>query len=58
MGEQGRLLSEVATLIDAGQLKTTLTETMAPINAETLRKAHRMLESGTMRGKLVLEGWA
>jgi zinc-binding alcohol dehydrogenase family protein len=57
LGEQGRLLGEVATLVDAGQLRTTLTQTLSPINAATLREAHELLESGTMRGKLVVEGW-
>jgi len=57
MGEQGKLLGEVATLVDAGKLKTTLTQRLSPINAETLRQAHALLESGTMRGKLVVEGW-
>ncbi len=58
MIEQHRLLNEVADLLDAGTLKCTLKETLRPINAENLRKAHAKLESGTMIGKLVLEGWA
>ena len=33
-------------------------EKLSPINAANLRKAHEKLESGTMIGKLVLEGWA
>jgi zinc-binding alcohol dehydrogenase family protein len=57
IAEQGRLLAEVATLVDAGRLRTTLTERMTPINAENLKRAHRMVESASMRGKVVLEGW-
>src|SRR5436190_850034 len=57
MIEQHRLLNEMASLLDAGTLKCTLTETLAPINAANLRKAHARLESGTMIGKLVLAGW-
>lgn len=57
MDAQGKLLTEVARLVDAGTLKTTLTETLSPINAETLKRAHAAVESGTMRGKIVLEGW-
>ncbi|MFC5436333.1 zinc-binding alcohol dehydrogenase family protein [Rhodanobacter umsongensis] len=55
--EQGRILDRVAALVDAGELRGTLTETLAPINAMNLREAHRRLESGTTIGKLVLAGW-
>jgi zinc-binding alcohol dehydrogenase family protein len=57
MAEQGRLLSEVASLVDAGRVRSTLTETLRPINAEQLRRAHALVESGRMRGKVVLEGF-
>lgn len=57
MIEQHRLLNEVGQLLDAGTLKCTLKETLTPINAANLRKAHARLESGTMIGKLVLAGW-
>lgn len=54
---QGSLLNEVAALIEAGKIRTTLTEVMRPINAENLKAAHAVLESGKARGKLVLEGF-
>ncbi len=57
MIEQHRLLNRVASLIDAGELRTTHTETVGAINAANLREAHRRLESGTTIGKLVLAGW-
>lgn len=57
MEEQGKLLNEVAALVDAGRVKTTLTEVMRPINAQNLKSAHALLESGKARGKLVLEGF-
>jgi zinc-binding alcohol dehydrogenase family protein len=57
MVEQHKLLNEVAARLDAGKLRGTLKETLAPINAANLRKAHARLESGTMIGKLVLRGW-
>lgn len=57
MGQQGRILAEVARLADAGQLRSTLTETLHPINAANLRAAHAKLESGTAMGKIVLEGF-
>jgi NADPH2:quinone reductase len=55
--EQGRILERVAALIDAGELRSTQTEMLAPINAANLREAHRRLESGATIGKLVLTGW-
>jgi NADPH2:quinone reductase len=57
MHRQGEILQQVAQLIDAGRLRGTLTSTLSPINADTLRQAHRQLESGTTIGKLALAGW-
>ena len=57
MDEQGKLLTEVAHLVDAGRIRTTLTETLSPICAETLKKAHALIESGRVRGKIVVEGF-
>ncbi|EZP72146.1 zinc-binding alcohol dehydrogenase family protein (plasmid) [Novosphingobium resinovorum] len=57
VAEQGRLLDEVAKLVDQGAIRTTLTQTLSPINAANLIAAHRQIESATTRGKIVLEGW-
>ena len=57
VAEQGRLLSEVAALVDAGRIRTTMTEVAGKIDAATLRAAHAQIESGTTRGKIVLEGF-
>ena len=57
MAAQGALLGEVARLVDAGQLRSTLAEQFGPINAANLRRAHGLLESGRARGKVVLEGF-
>jgi len=57
MGEQGKLLNEVAALVDAGKIRTTATEIAGRINAETLRQVHAKIETGTARGKIVLEGF-
>lgn len=57
MIEQHCLLTRVASLVDAGELRTTHTETVGTINAANLRETHRRLESGTTIGKLVLAGW-
>jgi zinc-binding alcohol dehydrogenase family protein len=58
MIEQHRLLTRVARLVDDQHIQSTLTETLSPINAANLRKAHAKLESGKMIGKLVLTDWA
>ncbi|MBD9494072.1 zinc-binding alcohol dehydrogenase family protein [Ensifer sp. ENS01] len=58
MIEQHRLLSFVADEIDAGRLKTTLAEVLSPINAANLREAHRRIETGAAKGKIVIEGFA
>ncbi|TWF52297.1 zinc-binding alcohol dehydrogenase family protein [Neorhizobium alkalisoli] len=57
MDEQGKLLNEVAELIDSGRIRTTVTDIMKPINAENLKRAHAVIESGKARGKIVLEGF-
>ncbi|MBN8969462.1 MAG: zinc-binding alcohol dehydrogenase family protein [Rhizobiales bacterium] len=54
---QHQLLEEVARLVDKGELRTTLDKVVGKINAETLKQAHAMIESGRSTGKLVLEGW-
>ena len=57
MIEQHRLLERVAELIDAGVLRTTLHAHFGRIDADNLRRAHALLESGESRGKIVLEGF-
>ncbi|WLH12097.1 zinc-binding alcohol dehydrogenase family protein [Pseudomonas hefeiensis] len=57
MIEQHKLLNRVAALIDAGTLQTTVGEHFGTINAENLRRAHALLESGKAKGKIVLEGF-
>ena len=57
MVEQHKLLSEVARMVDAGTIRTTVQENLGVINAANLRRAHAMIESGRTRGKIVLEGF-
>lgn len=57
MIKQHQLLDRVAQLVDSGVLKTTLGEHYGTINAEHLKRAHAMIESGKARGKIVLEGF-
>ncbi|WP_144143398.1 zinc-binding alcohol dehydrogenase family protein [Paraburkholderia sp. BCC1884] len=57
MIEQHKLLTEVARLIDAGTLRTTVGDNFGTINAANLRRAHQLLEQGRAIGKLVLTGF-
>lgn len=54
---QHELLDEVADLVDAGTVRTTLGEHFDTINADNLKRAHDLIESGRARGKVVLEGF-
>ncbi|MNY86881.1 zinc-binding alcohol dehydrogenase family protein [Acinetobacter calcoaceticus] len=57
MVKQSELLSEVAELVDAGKIKTTVSQVLSPINAQNLKLAHQQIESGTTKGKIVLHGF-
>lgn len=57
MAAQGELLNEAAAYFESGELRTTLTDTLSPINAENIRLAHTQLASGRTIGKLALFGW-
>ncbi|QDL54460.1 zinc-binding alcohol dehydrogenase family protein [Rhodoferax aquaticus] len=54
---QHHMLNEVAQMVDAGLVRTTLAEHYGTINAANAQRAHALVESGTARGKVVLEGW-
>ncbi|MCW1916414.1 zinc-binding alcohol dehydrogenase family protein [Luteolibacter sp. GHJ8] len=55
MIEQHELLKEVATLVDAGRIRSTITSHGGTLSPETLAAAHREQEAGRMIGKQVLE---
>lgn len=54
MGEQGHILSRIAAMVDEKKLKPTGVEVMSPLNAATLREAHRKIETGKSIGKIVI----
>lgn len=57
MAGQGVLLADIAKLVDAGRIKTTLTKTLTDgINADSLRTAHQIVEANKMIGKIVVTG--
>lgn len=57
MAMQGRLLGEVAGLVDAGLIRTTHAQTLGRIDAANLRAAHAAVESARSIGKVVLAGF-
>jgi zinc-binding alcohol dehydrogenase family protein len=57
MIKQHQLLERVSKLIDDGVLKTTVGEHFGTINADNLKRAHAVIESGKARGKIVLEAF-
>ena len=54
MQQQHVLLDEIAGLVDAGTVRTTLQTLAGPLTPDNLRAAHRQLECGSMIGKLAL----
>ncbi len=57
MDMQGHLLNRVSTLMDKGELQSTLTKNLGTIDADNLKTAHRMLEAGDSIGKVCLENF-
>lgn len=57
MEKQQELLNRVSELIDKATLKSTMTNKLGQLSADTLREAHVQQESGRVIGKNVLEGF-
>ncbi len=55
MIEQHHILQKVSELLDAGTLKTTLKKELGDVNSHNLIKAHQLVESGSMIGKIALQ---
>lgn len=55
MIRQHEILNKIAKLLDAGTLKSTLTTTLKGFTVDTLKKAHKMQESGKSIGKTVIQ---
>lgn len=54
---QHQILTDLSRLIEQGQINTTLKQSFGKINAENLKQAHALLESGKAIGKIVLAGF-
>ncbi|GHC64679.1 zinc-binding alcohol dehydrogenase family protein [Limoniibacter endophyticus] len=57
MERQRELLDQVSKMVDAGEIRTTLSEEYGKISAANLKRAHAQLESGHSTGKIVLSGF-
>jgi NADPH:quinone reductase len=57
MERQHEILTEASRLVDAGTIRTTLSDVIGPINAANLKRAHALIESNRTRGKIVLSGF-
>ncbi|ELY4798666.1 zinc-binding alcohol dehydrogenase family protein [Cronobacter sakazakii] len=55
MARQGKILNEVAKLVDAGEVESALSETFHGLSVESISKAHEKVLEGHMRGKVVVE---
>ncbi|XP_045535524.1 zinc-type alcohol dehydrogenase-like protein SE_1777 [Papilio machaon] len=56
-GRHHEILKVASKMFDNGTLRPTVTKTLSPINAATLREAHRLIEERRVVGKLVLSGF-
>lgn len=54
MISQHEILDQVATLLDQGIIKTTLTKKLTPINTQNIKQAHQLVESNHTVGKIVI----
>ena len=57
MEQQHLILEAIANLVDNGTLRTTMTGNYGIINSANLKRAHAAIEAGSVRGKIVLEGF-
>ncbi|GBU11437.1 oxidoreductase [Enterobacterales bacterium] len=54
IAEQGEILKQVAALVDAGKVQTTLSETLHGLSVESIEAAHAKVLDGHMQGKVVV----
>jgi NADPH2:quinone reductase len=48
------ILNEIGRLIESGELRPPPTHVLSPLNAQTLRKAHQIVEQHSAHGKVVI----
>lgn len=52
--KQQEILEEIASMVDAGEIQTTLKQILSPINIDNINRAHELIEKGSMIGKMVI----
>lgn len=52
--EQSNILSQIASLVDEGKIKTTLSKTIEGFSVKSLKQAHELTESGNNIGKIAI----
>lgn len=55
--QQSYILQQVSYLIDQQKLRSTVSQNLGKINAANLEQAHKLIESGKAKGKIVLENF-
>jgi NADPH2:quinone reductase len=53
--QQGLILRKLTQLVEAGQVRSTLQQTLLGLTSENLRTAHELVEKGEMIGKIVVD---
>ncbi len=53
--QYGRKLSEIGGWLDCGKIAPPRVKVLGNLTAETVQKAHRLLEEGHVQGKLVMQ---
>ncbi|RXJ98656.1 NADPH:quinone reductase [Arcobacter sp. CECT 8989] len=53
--KQGEILSQIASLVDEGKIRTTLTKTINGFSVASIKKAHKISESGKAIGKIAIK---
>lgn len=56
LGHQREILNGIADLMEEGRIRSTLQRSLGPLSASNAAKAHEVLESRTMIGKLTMGG--
>lgn len=57
MISQHNILNKIAAMLDTGEIQSTMTQSLAPLTAKNLRKAHELVGSGHMIGKVTVSNW-
>jgi len=54
LAEQGRILAQLAEMVDAGRYRSPVTTVINDFSANGLREGHRLIETGRTIGKIVV----